>query len=61
MATAQDCLCTLPLDASNLNIRQLETLLRVHVMMSLLTMKGSRDHKQLISAASGFCIQIWNV
>lgn len=43
------------------NICQLEALMRVHVMMSLLHGKGSSGHKQLSIAALGFCFQMWKV
>ena len=57
----QDRFEGLPSDASALSIRQLEALMRVHIMMSRLLMKGSRAHKELTQLALALCIQIWKV
>ena len=57
----QGCCEGLPGDASALSLRQLEALMRVHVMMSLLRIKGSRAHKELTHLALALCMQIWKV
>ena len=43
------------------NIYKLEALMRLHVMMSLLYIKGSDSHKKLSLTALGFCLQMWKV
>ena len=44
-----------------MNILQLEALIRVHVMMSVLHIKGTSGHRQCSIAALGFCFQMWKV
>ena len=51
----------LPALPNVMNILQLEALMRVHVMMSVLHVKGSSGHRQCSIAALAFCFQMWKV
>ncbi|XP_064381874.1 cilia- and flagella-associated protein 46-like [Halichondria panicea] len=42
-------------------VRQLEVLIRVHVMMALLHGQGSSEHNQLSVVTVGFCMELWKV
>ena len=42
-------------------VRQLEVLMRVHVMMALLHGRGSSEHARLSVVAVGLCLEMWKV
>ncbi len=42
-------------------VRQLEVLIRVHVMMALLYGRGSSEHKHLCVVTVGLCTELWKV
>lgn len=45
----------------SMGVRQLEVLIRVHIMMALLHGRGSTDHRKLSVVAVGFCNELWKV
>lgn len=50
-----------PLPSTICNVAQLDTLLRIHVMMSQLHGIGSQEHWDLSVAALAYCSLIWKV
>ena len=50
-----------PLPSTICNVTQLDTLLRIHVMMSQLHGIGSQEHWDLSVAALAYCSLIWKV
>lgn len=43
------------------SVRQLETLMRVHVMLALLYGRGTTEHREMSLVAVGFCFKLWKV